>query len=149
MSMEARHPAWLQKLAAEGRVSGLQAPAVQAPPASRRGGRAIRKEDGPSKTEAAYAREVLEPLKRQGVIREYWHEPVKFRLADRTWYTPDYMVMLASDVIEFIEVKGRKADGPWCEEDARVKFKVAADLYPFTFRMVWPRKGGGWHQEDR
>lgn len=141
------HPAWLQQAVSEGRVSGLHDKPAQSSP-NRRGGRAIRKADGPSKTEAAYAREALEPLKRQGVIRDYWHEPVKFRLADRTYYTPDYMLVLASGIIEFVEVKGRKGAGPWCEEDALVKIKVAAAMYPFVFRMVWPAKGGGWDRKE-
>jgi hypothetical protein len=115
---------------------------------SRRGGRALRKEDGISKTQAAYAREVLEPLKRAGRVIRYYHEPLKFKLADKTYYTPDYLVIYNDWHIGFIEVKGRKGDGPWCEEDAKVKIKVAAAMYPFPFTMVWPQKVGGWSEKE-
>lgn len=112
--------------------------------AGRRGGRGIRRADGPSKTERAYASDVLAPLKLAGKIIDYWHDPLKLRLAAKTYYTPDYMVLLEDLAIEMIDVKGRKGDGPWVEDDAAVKIKVAAQLYPFVFALVWPSRGGGW-----
>jgi hypothetical protein len=141
------HPAWLQQAVSEGRVSGLHDKPAQSSP-NRRGGRAIRKADGPNKTESRYAREVLEPRKRRGEVRDYCYEPLKFRLADKTYYSPDFLVVLADGVVEFVEVKGRSGDGPYCEDDAAVKIKVAAAMYPFTFRMVWPAKGGGWSERE-
>lgn len=72
-----------------------------------------------------------------------WHkfEGLKFRLADNTFYTPDFAVMLAGGALEAHEVKG----GFWTD-DARVKIKVAAALYPVQFiAMVW--KGRSWIEE--
>ena len=46
-----------------------------------------------NKTESAYA-EYLEQQKRQGLILWYRFEGVKLRLADKTFYTPDFAVML-------------------------------------------------------
>jgi hypothetical protein len=46
--------------------------------------------------------------------------------------------------LECWEVKGH-----W-EDDARVKIKVAAELFPFVFRAFKPkakRDGGGWSME--
>jgi hypothetical protein len=48
-------------------------------------------------------------------------------------------------VIELHEVKGFWTD------DARVKIKVAASIYPFKFMAVKPRPqkvGGGWEVEE-
>lgn len=96
-----------------------------------------------NKTEAAYeatlrAREVA------GEIVWYRFEGLKLRLADSTFYTPDYAVMLASGQIECHEVKGRWMD------DARAKIKIAAEMYPFRFLAVFARAkkdGGGWDVE--
>jgi hypothetical protein len=70
-----------------------------------------------------------------GRIISYRFEPIKFRLANKTFYTPDFMVTRA-DQIEFHEVKG------FWEDDARVKIKVVAEMYPeFAFVAVqWKNK---------
>lgn len=94
-------------------------------------------------TEAAYGAH-LELLKRAGQILWYRFEGLKFRLADNTFYTPDFAVMLASGSMECHEVKG------FWQDDARVKIKVAADLYPFRFIAVTAKTkkaGGGWSTE--
>lgn len=94
-------------------------------------------------TEAAYGTH-LELLKRAGQILWYRFEGLKFRLADSTFYTPDFAVMLASGSMECHEVKG------FWQDDARVKIKVAADLYPFRFIAVTAKTkkaGGGWSTE--
>lgn len=98
-----------------------------------------------NKTETAYAQE-LELRKRYGEIAWYRFEGIKLRLADNTFYTPDFAVMLANGQLEMHEVKG----GYWTD-DARVKTKVAADQYPFRIIGVTklPAKvGGGWKVEE-
>lgn len=97
-----------------------------------------------NRTEAAYAAH-LERRKIAGEVAWYKFEGVKLRLADNTFYTPDYAVMLVSGEIECHEVKGLWLD------DAKVKIKVAADLYPFRFIAVKAKAkkdGGGWAIED-
>jgi hypothetical protein len=97
-----------------------------------------------NKTESAYA-ERLETLKQTGIVQWYKFEGLKLRLADNTFYTPDFAVMWEDGVIECHEVKGH-----W-QDDARAKIKVAADIYPFRFfaAKVRPKKdGGGWDMED-
>lgn len=96
-----------------------------------------------NRTEAAYA-ERLEEMKQAGTVVWYAFEGVTFKLADRTRYTPDFAVMLADGVMEMHEVKG------FWRDDARVKIKVAAEMYPFRFIAVKakPKKaGGGWSVE--
>ena len=92
-----------------------------------------------NKTEAAYAAE-LELRRRAGEILWYQFEAIKLRLADKTFYTPDFAVMLASHEIQLHEVKG------FWRDDARVKIKVAAKQFPFFFVAVSKRKDG-WDTE--
>lgn len=97
-----------------------------------------------NKTEAAYENDVLRPGMNIGDLLWYKFEGLKLRLADNTFYTPDYAVLRADGLMEVHEVKG------FWQDDARVKIKVAADLYPFRFIAAMPRKkkdGGGWSIE--
>lgn len=89
-----------------------------------------------NKTEADYHFE----LKSNPEIIWCSFEAVKLRLADRTFYTPDFLVMKANGEIEIHEVKG------FWEDDARVKIKVAAEAFPFRFIAV-NRKKKEWHYE--
>ena len=110
-----------------------------------RRGRGVRHERGQmNRLERAYG-EMLMTRKLAGEIAEYHFEAVKFRLADLTYYTPDFMVMLPDGLIEFHEVKG------FWEDDARVKIKVAAEIYPFKFvaaSRLAKKLGGGWKFEE-
>lgn len=84
--------------------------------------------------------QLLEHRKLAGEIVAYRYEAIKFRLADKTFYTPDFMVTF-EDRIEFHETKG------FMREDANVKLKVVADLFPeFLFCLVTV-KNKEWHFE--
>lgn len=96
-----------------------------------------------NKTEKAYE-EMLIAQEFTGEILWHKFECMKLRLADNTFYTPDFAVMRSDGQIECHEVKGH-----W-QDDARVKIKVAADLYPFRFIAAKPKtkkNGGGWEYE--
>lgn len=96
-----------------------------------------------NKTEAAYDAH-LKQLYHAGEIGWHKFEGLKLRLADNTFYTPDFAVMAADGVMECHEVKGH-----W-QDDARAKIKIAADLYPFRFIAIKARAkklGGGWEVE--
>lgn len=93
-----------------------------------------------NKTEAEYA-SFLEALKCSGEIVWYKFEGIKFRLADKCFYTPDFAVMLPNGHIEIHEVKG------YWQDDAKVKIKVASETYPFKFVAIHKKAkkhGGGW-----
>ena len=97
-----------------------------------------------NKTEAAYAADLQAAEARGDVL---WHkfEGLKLRLADNTFYTPDFTVLASDGVLECHEVKGFWTD------DARVKIKIAAELYPFrfkAFRAQAKKHGGGWAEES-
>lgn len=100
-----------------------------------------------NKTEAAYAAH-LEARRRAGEIAWFKFEGVKLRLADNTFYSPDFAVMGADGVLEMHEVKGSLN---YIQEDAKVKIKVAAEMYPFQFILVAPKpkkEGGGWDVKE-
>lgn len=91
-----------------------------------------------NKTETAWAQR-LEIQKRSGEILGYWYEAVKLRLADRTWYTPDFLVQHPDGSLEFQEIKGGHI---W--EDALVKFKVTREQYPMFRWSMWQRTKTQW-----
>lgn len=97
-----------------------------------------------NKTEAAYEKH-LRDLMMAGEVLWYKFEGIKFRLADNTFYNPDFAVMTKEGMIEVHEVKG------FWQDDAKVKIKVAADLYPFRFiaiKVKAKKDGGGWDIEE-
>jgi hypothetical protein len=63
-----------------------------------------------NKTEAAYERD-LRDAQTLGDILWYRFEGLKLRLADNTFYTPDFIVLASDGVLECHEVKGFWADG--------------------------------------
>lgn len=94
-----------------------------------------------NKTEKAWEDNIKERMAR-GEVLWYKFEGYKFKLADNTYYTPDFGVMLADRELVFEEVKGG-----FIMDDAKAKWKIAADLYPHRFRLcvAQPKKhGGGW-----
>jgi hypothetical protein len=100
-----------------------------------------------NKLEQRYADELK--LAERTLAIEWWaFEPIKLKLADKTYYTPDFCVMHLDGTIEFVETKGKKCAGYYCEDDAKVKIKVAAKMFPmFAFVIKWPLKEGGWGSE--
>lgn len=93
-----------------------------------------------NKLETAYEK-TLAAEKQAGGILWYRFEGIKLRLADKTFLTVDFAVMAADGTLEMHECKG------FMEGDALVKLKVAADQYPFRFKLVKVRAkkdGGGW-----
>ncbi len=101
----------------------------------------VRSETGVmNRLESAYGA-YLELRKRAGEIEWYAFDAIKLRLAQKTFYAPDFVVMLTDATIEIHEVKGH-----W-EDDARVKIKVAASLYPLRFVGI-TREKGAWQREE-
>ena len=116
-------------------MTSMPAKSKPKPPAT---GRICRHERGEkNKTELAYE-EYLKTLKLVGEVTNWWFESVTFVLADRASYTPDYVVMYATGVVEIIEIKGGIV-----EDDAAAKFRVARGMFPWlTFKMLKKSKGG-------
>lgn len=97
-----------------------------------------------NKTEAAYEL-FLESEKQRGEILWYAFEAMTFKLAKDTRFTPDFMVMRSNGELECHEVKSIWRD------DAKVKIKVASELFPIRFIAVYAKtkkEGGGWREES-
>lgn len=100
----------------------------------------IKKENGMNKTEYAYS-VFLDALQSAGEVSKWEFEAVKLRLAKNTFYTPDFLVVTQSR-IEFHEVKG------FWRDDARVKIKVAAKLFPWFAFFAVKKTKTGWEYEE-
>lgn len=85
--------------------------------------------------ESEYAQQ-LEWQKRAGIIEDWKFEAIKLRLAKRTYITIDFDVWLPDGKLEFRECKGHM------EDDAAVKLKVVAEMYP-RHRFLLVRKVDG------
>jgi len=100
--------------------------------------------------ETKYA-SLLNDRKMVGEIHSWRFESIKLRLANNTFLTPDFLVVLADGSVELHEVKARwkKEDRAHWEDDARVKVKIAAEIYP-EFRFIgvsWDSREG-WKYEQ-
>lgn len=87
----------------------------------------------------------LEFLRRTGEVLWWRFEPMKLRLADGSYYKPDFGVLTKAGQFELHETKG------FWREAARVRIKVAASLFPFRFIAITARRkkdGGGWKVEE-
>jgi hypothetical protein len=104
----------------------------------------VKKNDkGMNKTEASYALH-LEARKLAGEIHDYWFEQLTLKLTDDTRLTIDFLIQLKDGHLELHDTKGSKFI---YQDDAKVKMKVAASMFPFHFVVVYPRTqklGGGW-----
>lgn len=99
--------------------------------------------DRMNRLEADYARHLTDRLY-LGEVLWFEYQAVKLRLAPRTWYEPDFLVLAMRDGAPSLEVHETK--GFW-EEDARIKIKVAAELYPLRFFGI-TRGRGKWDVEE-
>jgi hypothetical protein len=70
----------------------------------------------------------LEAKRIRGDIEFWRYEPIRIRLADGAWYTPDFLVITNDGRTQVFETKG------FWREAARVRIKVAADKF----------RGSGW-----
>lgn len=96
--------------------------------------------EGMNKTERHRAIQ-LEALKRDGQIRDWRFEEITLKLAADCRYTPDFAVIENDGTLRFEETKGHWRD------DAKVKIRVAAKLFPCAFTAMRLVKGA-WEEED-
>jgi hypothetical protein len=108
-----------------------------------------------NKLEAEYEA-YLETLFKAGEIEGYEFEGIKLRLADKTWWTADFVVLDKEGFIELHDTKGtttkKRANGskdkaPWIEGDAAVKMKVVAEIWPFKVFAVY-KVSGSWIKQQ-
>lgn len=93
-----------------------------------------------TKLEAKYAQH-LESLRIAGKVEWFKFSAIGLSLAQRTWYRPDFLVMLPDGELQIHETKG------FMEDDANVKIKVVAAMFPFRVLLVRAKSkadGAGW-----
>lgn len=86
--------------------------------------------------------EFLEQLKGAG-WKTILCQSMKFRLANGVWYIPDFICLqetrlLQNQIAAAFEVKGHMRD------DASVKIKVAAGMYPWVAWRLATKQNGQW-----
>lgn len=92
-----------------------------------------------NKTETAYA-ERLAALKHDGKILDWKFHVLRVRLADNTFYEPDFVVLAADGQISIHEVKGS-----FTTEKGQLKIKLCAEVLPwFRVFKCSRQKGGEW-----
>ena len=101
---------------------------------------------GMNPTEARYA-DRLEILRRAGEIVSWKFEAIRLRLANGAWFKPDFLVVARNedkgcDIHQIHEVKG------FWREAARVRIKVAADLFKEYDFIVVKWEDGNWKKEQ-
>lgn len=100
-----------------------------------------------NKTEAAFA-SALECRRVCGEVKRFIFEGITFKLGVRCRYTPDFAVFPAEGALILYDVKGRKGDRYYAKDDALVKIKTAATIYPgFIWAITWQGKDGKWREE--
>lgn len=92
-----------------------------------------------NKTEAAYAQR-LEALKHDGQILDWRFHVLRVRLADNTFYEPDFLVMTAGRELQIHETKGS-----FTTQSGQTKIKLCAEVLPW-FRVIKAsrQKDGSW-----
>lgn len=94
----------------------------------------VRRKRGMNGLEKAYNQH-LGFLHAAGDIEWFEFEPMRLKLADGTYYRPDFGVM-RNGRLEFHETKGHM------REAARVRLNVAAAKFPFPFYLVRKHRTG-------
>lgn len=81
---------------------------------------------------------LLDNRKHKGEILAYWFEAVAFRVGERCFWHPDFLVMLDDGTLEIHDTKG------FAKDDATVKARAVAAKFPFQVYHVTYTKKGGW-----
>lgn len=90
-----------------------------------------------NRLETSYAA-LLDNRKHKGEILAWWFEAVAFRVGERCFWHPDFLVMLADGTLEIHDTKG------FTKDDATVKARAVAAKFPMTVYHVTYTKKGGW-----
>ena len=105
-------------------------------------GRSPHRSGDMNRLEKNYYEEVLKPKLLAGEYTWVAFEPFKLRLADNTFYTPDFVAISKDGQLEVHEVKG------FWEDDARVKWKIAAEQFYFFRFFAITVKNKLWSIEE-
>lgn len=94
-----------------------------------------------NKLESRYA-EHLEYRRLKGEILWWMFEGITLKLASDCRLTIDFAAMMADCELVMFETKGFRRD------DAMVKLRVAASMFPLRIVLVEEKKGAGWVETE-
>lgn len=111
-----------------------------------------RRKPGVMNTNESKYHAYLEGERIAGRVLWFAFELYKFQLAPRMYFAPDFAVLRADDILEFVDVKGRttkktsagKVDTFFYMEDSKMKLKLAADKFPHPFKVAYQSRAGEW-----
>ena len=90
----------------------------------------------------------LQVRMRSGEFLQVGFEALTFRLGFDCRFTPDFACWTPGGRLMCFECKGRKGKTYFAKDDAVVKLKTAAAMYPYVkFFIVWP-VGDCWGQKE-
>jgi hypothetical protein len=95
-----------------------------------------------NKTEKRFYDEIIWPGIATREITESRYESEKFKIAPRTFYTPDFSIIWSDPKKKktYVEIKGG-----FIREKASLKFKATASKYPeYNWKMWQYTRGAGW-----
>jgi hypothetical protein len=103
-----------------------------------------------NKSETAFAF-ALDLRRKAGEVKGWKFEAIKLKLADNTYFIPDFNVEMTNGDLVMVEVKrlwkGKSA--PHWEDDARVKIKIAAEMFRGWFQFYGAHwDGSQWIYEE-
>jgi hypothetical protein len=110
-------------------------------------GKVQARDRGMNKTEVKYAQH-LQREKEAGRISAFWFEAWKIRIADNCTWLPDFVVIDSDGMIEWHDTKAwwKKANKLGITDDAVVKMKAVAEIYPQVKVAATWEIDGIWHQ---
>src|SRR5687768_5760895 len=88
----------------------------------------------------------LEALRRDGRIAGWWYERLTLKLASDLRVTLDFLIQENDGALRLEDTKGG-----FCREDARIKYRMAVEQFPFPIRVMSLQKSGTgyvWHVEE-
>lgn len=103
-------------------------------------------------TEKAFS-EFAETHRQAGLILGWWFESITLHLAPGLSYTPDFLILELDMELTFIETKPsyKDTDGKvkvFARDGSIDKVKVAANTFPFIFKMAVRQPDKNWKLEE-
>lgn len=85
----------------------------------------------------------LTAMQEAGEIACFWWKGMRFAIGGGQYYKPEAVVQLPNGELEVHEVKGYR------REAGMIRFRTAASIYPFVFKLIGKKKSEWIITEER